>query len=120
MNEWVDGKTVSTGAEPTRGQYRGTRSRAERSVQAQGLLDLAEQLQGILLPVQPAPGFRRRLRGDLILEVQRRKAIPAPASPRQHRKGLLIGAAIGSVASVVGVIVAFVLRSRHGRATHPA
>ena len=120
MNERLDRESFSARAGLTHGQYRAMRGRTARSAQAQGLLDLAEQLQGILLPVQPAPGFRRRLRGDLILEVQRQQTRPAPASPWQHRKGLLIGAAIGSVASVVGVIVAFVLRSKHGRATHPA
>jgi hypothetical protein len=40
---------------------------------------------------------------------------------RQHRRGILIGAAaVGSVASVLGVIIAFVLYHRHGRATHIA
>ncbi len=96
--------------------WRGTRSN-----QIQGLLDLSEQLQGILMPVKPDVNFRRRLHGELILEAQRRQTEPAPSLFRQHRKGILIGAAaIGSVASVLGVIIAFVLRHRHGRATHIA
>ena len=95
-----------------------TLSRNER---VQGLLDLAEQLQGILVPVDPNPNFRRRLHGDLLLEAQRREADPEPSLIVQHRKGIIIGAAaVGSVASLVGVVIAFVLRYRHGRATNIA
>jgi hypothetical protein len=91
-----------------------------RHEQIRGLLDLAEQLQGILVPVEPDANYRRRLHGDLILEAQRRQAKPIEGLFQQHRKGILIGAVIGSVASVAGVILAFVLRYRHGRATHIA
>lgn len=92
-----------------------------RNAQVQGLLDLAEELQGILTPVEPSTNFRRRLHGELLLEAQRRHMELTPSLFQQHRKGILIGAAaVGSVASVVGVIVAFVLRLRHGRATHTA
>lgn len=92
-----------------------------RSDQVQGLLDLAEELQGILVPTKPNVDFRRRLHGELLLEAQRRQAEPQPSRFQQHRKGILIGAAaIGSVASVVGVIIAFVLRYRQSRATHIA
>ena len=87
----------------------------------QGLLDLAEQLQAILVPVEPDAHFRRRLHGELILEAQRRQVEPEASFVQQHRKGILIGAAaVGSVASVVGVVIAFFLRHRHGRATHIA
>ena len=92
-----------------------------RNDRVQGLLDLAEQLQGILVPVEPDPDFRRRLHGELILEAQRLQTEPVPSLFRQHRKGIILGAAaVGSVASVVGVVVAFVLRYRQGRATHIA
>jgi hypothetical protein len=92
-----------------------------RNNQVQGLLDLAEQLHGILAPVEPDAHFRRRLHGELILEAQRRQAEPPGNLFQQHRKGILIGAAaVGSLASVVGVIIAFVLRHRHSRATHIA
>jgi len=92
-----------------------------RNNQVQALLDLAEQLQGILVPIEPKSDFRRRLHGEVLLEAQRRQGEPAPNLFQQHRKGILIGAAaVGSVASVVGVVVAFVLRLRHGRATHRA
>ena len=103
----------NAGAPPT--------ARLTRNERVQGLLDLAEQLQGILVPVDPNPNFRRRLHGDLILEAQRREADPEPSLLYQHRKGIIIGAAaVGSVASVVGVVIAFVLRYRHGRATNIA
>lgn len=93
-----------------------------RNDQVQGLLNLAEELQGILVPAKPNTHFRRRLHGDLILKAQCRQAEPEPSLFRQHRTGILIGAAaIGSVvASVVGVAIAFLLRNRHGGATHIA
>jgi hypothetical protein len=92
-----------------------------RNDQVQGLLDLATQLHGILVPVAADTNFRRRLHGELVLEAQRRQTEPQGSLFQQHRKGILIGAAaVGSLASVIGVIVAFVLRYRHGRATHIA
>lgn len=88
---------------------------------AQGLLDLAEQLNALLVPVVPDAHFRRRLHGDLILKAQRRQAEPVEGLFQQHRTGILIGAAaVGSVASVVGVAVAFVLRHRQKTATRIA
>ena len=92
-----------------------------RGDQVQALLDLAEQLQGILVPVEPNAHFRRRLHGDLILEAQRLDFEPEVSLLQQHRKGILIGAAaVGSVASVVGVAAAFVWRHRHSRMTNIA
>ena len=92
-----------------------------RNDRVQGLLDLAEQLQGILVPVEPESQFRRRLHGELILQGQHRQAEPEVNLFWQHRKGILIGAAaIGSVVSVVGVVIAFFLRHRHGGATRIA
>ncbi|MFN2224918.1 MAG: hypothetical protein ACK2UY_01400 [Anaerolineae bacterium] len=81
-----------------------------------GLLALADHLQAILIPVQPDPDFRRRLHGDLLLEAQERRAEPQVSLFQQHRKGILIGAALGSLASVAGVVLAFVLRQRNQRA----
>jgi hypothetical protein len=97
------------------------RWRRARNDQVQGLLDLAEQLQGILVRVQPDVNFQRRLHGELLLEALRRQAEPHGSLFQQHRRGILIGAAaVGSLASVIGVIIAFVLRHRHSRATHIA
>lgn len=95
--------------------------RITRSDQVQALLELAEQLQAVLIPMAPDPRFRRRLRGELLLEAQYRQGAPKEGLLYEHRKGILIGAAaVGSVASVVGVFLAFLLRWRHGRATHSA
>lgn len=92
-----------------------------RHARVQGLLDLAEQVQGILVPVEPGVNFRRRLHGDLVLEAQRRQSEREANPLVQHRKGILIGAAaVGSVASVAGLVIAFVLRYRHKGATHIA
>jgi len=92
-----------------------------RNDRVQGLLDLAEQLQGILVPVAPDAHYRRRLHGDLLLEAQRRQVEEVGSAFQQHRKGILIGAAaVGSVASVAGVVIAFVLRHRGRGATHIA
>ena len=93
----------------------------DRHARVQGLLDLAEQVQGILVPVEPNVNYRRRLHGDLVLEAQRRQAEKETNPLIQHRKGILIGAAaVGSVASVAGLVIAFVLRHRHKGATHIA
>ena len=92
-----------------------------RNDRVQGLLDLAEQLQGILVPVSPNVHFRRRLHGELLLEAQQRQSESDTSLFHQHRKGILIGAAaIGSVASVAGVAIAFMLRHRGRGATHTA
>jgi hypothetical protein len=107
-------------ADQLSGRHASPGSGWTRHEQVQGLLDLAQQLQGILVPVEPDANYRRRLHGDLILEAQRRQTEPVVGLLQQHRKGIVIGAVIGSVASVVGVILAFVLRYRHGRATRIA
>lgn len=92
-----------------------------RTQQARDLIKLAEQVQAVLRPVTVDVTFRRRLHGDLVLEAQRRQAEPAASLFHQHRKGILISAAaVGSIASVVGVFVAFLLRWRHDRAPHSA
>jgi hypothetical protein len=92
-----------------------------RNQQVRDLTTLAEQLHAVLRPVTVDGTFRRRLHGDLVLEAQRHQAEPVTGLLHQHRKGILIGAAaVGSIASVVGVFVAFLLRWRHDRAPHSA
>ena len=98
----------------------GWRSRGH-DIQAQDLLDLAEELRAILVPVKPRADFRRRLHGDLILKAQSRAAKPEPEEDQQRRTGILLGAAaLGSLASVAGLVIAYVLHNRNGRATHVA
>jgi hypothetical protein len=90
-----------------------------RHERVQGLLDLAEQLQGVLVPVEADTRFRRQLHGNLVLEAQGRQAKREGGLVLQHRTGILIGAAaIGSAASLAGVVVAYLLRHRHSRVTH--
>jgi len=82
---------------------------------------LADQIREVLVPVQASANYRRRLRGELLLAAQGRPVKSRLSLFRQHRKGILIGAAaVGSVASAVGVIVAFIVRYRHGAKSHTA
>lgn len=93
----------------------GSRGRHE---QAQDLLDLASELQAILMPVKPNTEFRRRLHGDLILKAQNRSSGEEKEESQQRKTGILLGAAaLGSLASVAGLVIAYVLHSRNGRAT---
>ena len=86
-----------------------------------GLAELADQIREVLVPVQASANYRRRLRGELLLAAQGRPVKSRLSLFRQHRKGILIGAAaVGSVASAVGVIVAFIVRYRHGARSHTA
>ena len=95
-------------------------TRSGPTATAQQLLDLAEQLSRLLVPVQADANYRRRLKGELILAAQQRRPQREAKLPPRRRQIILIGAAaLGSAASVVGVIIAFVLRNRHGR-TQPA
>lgn len=83
------------------------------------LLTLADHLHAILAPVEPDPHFRRQLHGQLILKAQSRKEMPdvglSPQHSRHHvRTRRVIGAALGlgSAASVLGLVIAVVLRRR--------
>jgi hypothetical protein len=95
---------------------RGSPPASTRYDQVHGLLTLADHLHAILAPVEPDPHFRRRLHGELILEAQGREEMPEIGLFQQHRRGIVIGAALGlgSVASVLGVIIAVLLRRRAG------
>lgn len=119
MDNWEVRELLASHADQLVGAKAAPPPGITRHDRVQGLLDLAEQLHGILAPVEPDAHFRRRLHGDLILEAQHRQTQPEPGLFQQHRKGILIGAAaIGSVASVAGVVIALVLRHRQGGATH--
>jgi hypothetical protein len=85
-----------------------------------GLLELAGHLHSLLVPVKPDTDFRRRLHGELILEAQACDLAPAGGLLRQHRKGILVGALLGSIASVAGLAIALFLRQRHGGGGHTA
>ena len=107
---------------PHRQIGRGLRQSARSSpiATAQQLLDLAEQLRLVLVPVEADANYRRRLKGELILAAQRRpQRSESKPVPRQRTVILIAAAAVGSVASVLGVIIAVIVRSRHSR-TQPS
>ncbi|MBN1661309.1 MAG: hypothetical protein JXA93_23145 [Anaerolineae bacterium] len=95
---------------------RGGPPASTRHDQVHSLLTLADHLHAILAPVEPDPHFRRRLHGELILKAQNREEMPEIGLFQPHRRSLVIGAALGlgSVASVLGVIIAVLLRRRAG------
>ena len=97
------------------------RGGATSSDRAEDLLKLAEHLQTILLPVEPAASFRQQLRRDLDRDAQYRQRNAKTSLYQQHRTGILIGlAAVGSVASVLGVAILYLLRHRHRTVTQVA
>lgn len=85
-----------------------------------GLLELAKHLHGILVPVKPDADYRRRLHGELILEAQARELEPQISPLQQHRKGILVGALLGSIASVAGLAIALFIRHRQSGGGHTA
>jgi len=74
----------------------------------QGLLDLAEQLKRILVPVQPSPVFV----ANLARRLGAASAGRGTHALRDHWREIVFGAAaVGSALSVVG-LVAYLLRHR--------
>jgi hypothetical protein len=75
------------------------------------LLRVAERVKSVLVPVAPTPAFELGLKKDL-LEAALQRA-EEQSSERQvsflRRRGVLIGAAVGSVLSVAGIIIAALL-----------
>jgi len=69
-----------------------------------GLLDLARQLKTLLLPVEPTSLFRASLHDQLVAAARASLITPRPSWPSQHRRGLLIGATVGSLLSVAGAV----------------
>jgi hypothetical protein len=117
MNQRKEKDIVADYTDHLLGLGAGLSGELDRHDQVKGLLQLADHLNAILVPVKPDANYRRRLHGDLILKAQNRQEVSAPSLFRQHRKGILIGAALGSAASVVGVAIAVFLRHRQGVAT---
>ena len=78
------------------------------------LLRIADQVKAALLPVAASSEFEAGLKQDLLeAAIQRAEE----REQRQQvsflrRRGLLIGAAVGSVLSVAGIITALLLRQR--------
>jgi len=101
------------------------------------LLDLSRELRSVLVAVQPRAEFREALYGQLLVEARRQQALrmlslPVGSTPargesrttvqRIHagygaggRRWIIGAAAVGSAASVVGVL-AYVRSRHHGKA----
>jgi len=99
------------------------------------LLDLSRELSNILVPVQPRPEFREELYGRLLVEARRQHALQMLALPAvspaleesrtmsllaylgygpEGRRWIIGAAAVGSAASLVGLL-AYVRSRRHGK-----
>jgi hypothetical protein len=101
------------------------------------LLDLSRELRGVLVAVQPRPEFREELCGRLLVEARRQQALRIlslpvgsdlalgesqaivhrihPTYPSGSRRWIIGAAAVGSAASLVGLL-AYVRNHRHGNA----
>jgi hypothetical protein len=95
--------------------------RQPRHDQVEGLLALASEVQAMLVPVEPDPRYRRRLHGQLVVRGPSPVVTVEEGLLHQRRKGILIGAAaVGSLASIAGVILAYALHHRHETASRVA
>ncbi len=92
-------------------------------VELEPLLGIAERLNEALKPVTPAAAFKTRLRQELLADAARRAEERGIVKqvPFLRRKEVVIGvaAAVGSVLSVAGIVVALLWRQRSvARAPH--
>jgi hypothetical protein len=80
------------------------------------LLRVAERVKAALVPVAASPAFEAALRQDLLAAaVQRTKEREQTKSKRiafLRRREVLIGAAVGSALSVLGILAALLWRQR--------
>lgn len=71
------------------------------------LLTLAERVHEHLYPVAPAAGFQNRLLHDLMRQAHTQCERGKPSLWTEKRKEIIIGAAITSVISAIGVLAYF-------------
>lgn len=74
---------------------------------------LVRLLRRTLVPVQPRPAFRQSLAAEL-----RADALRVTVSQPRRLRWLVIGSAIGSLLSLVGVLMAILLKQRRTQAQH--
>ena len=78
------------------------------------LLRIADRVKAVLVPATPSPEFEAGLKQDLLAAAIQRAE--EQANEKQvsflRRRGFLIGAAVGSVLSVVGIVAALLWRQR--------
>lgn len=72
------------------------------------LAALAYHLRSLLVPREPSPFFSQALRARLLVAAHEMMLTPHQSWPSQHKRGLLIGAALGSALSVVGLLAVLV------------
>ncbi len=86
----------------------------------QSLQRLAEELTHALPPTRPRQEFRRRLREELVAVVRERPGLIIASGPESRRRIWLVGATLGSLLPLFGVL-AYLLRSRlTGKPQHAA
>ena len=84
------------------------------------LLEIAEKVKEVLVPVEPAPAFCQSLHDDLLAAGRRRLVEGVPQLARSPGRQILIrAAAVGSAVSVAGAI-AYLIRSRAAAETQSA
>lgn len=72
------------------------------------MMELTNRLRQAMVPVEPSAAFVRSLGQELVAAARR-----TPRMSPRLRRGILIGAAaLGSVASVAGVVTVVLLRRR--------
>lgn len=77
----------------------------------ESLQRLAEELTHALPPTRPRPEFRQRLGDELVAVVRERPALSIASGPENRRRVWLVGATLGSLLPLFGVL-AYLLRSR--------
>jgi hypothetical protein len=78
------------------------------------LLQIAQRVKATLVPVTPSPEFEAGLKRELLTAAAKRAEAQRSRkhSPLLQRRGVLIGAAVGSAISVAGIVAALLWRQR--------
>jgi hypothetical protein len=79
------------------------------------LLQIAQRVKAALVPATLSPEFEAGLKRELLAAAVRRAEAKRSGKPIPllQRRGVLIGAAVGSVISVAGIIAALLWRQRY-------
>jgi hypothetical protein len=78
------------------------------------LLQVAQQIKRVLVPVTPSAEFETGLKRDLLAAALQRAEAESARRPTSllYRRRILIGAAIGSAISLAGIVAALLWRGR--------
>ncbi len=72
---------------------------------AEFLISLAEDIDRVLVPVEPRLGFREWLGEQLSAVVRQRLAWRVTVLSENHRRTFILGAVVGALLPVLGVLV---------------